>query len=289
MRKFSLMIVLLVGFTGFSQEEFIVDGQPYQLKTEVDGSWDLLWNVINDQYRYFIKTDNGDIQELTNTKNSTGNYQNEYKIVLNNLSGNTLDTSKLKLTLGSLKQFFNLYNAKNDSDYVLEEPVKIKSRMGFFGGMTNNPFVDNPDSKFTGLLGTELELYDDKKAKRHAAFLQLTHVFETKDLEFSTTEIALGYRFRFLYSKTFNIHANVKLVTINFTKSKYATGEGATFEINKKSETAFDAPLTFGVGADYKISDNGFITFYYNEIVSVSFNNQGNFPMNFALGYKFNL
>lgn len=293
MKKFALLLLLLFYCLNmFSQEEYTVNGKTYQLKTEVEGSWDLLWNIIDGNYRYFVKTEDGNIQELTNTKNANGEYQREFQSLLNSLSDNTLDVSKLNLTLPSLKKAFNQFNSSQDSSYSYqEEKLKIKSRLGFFGGITNNPFVDNPDNKLSPLFGAELELYDNNLAKRHAAFLQLTHVLENNDFEYSITEIALGYRFRFIYSEKFNLHANLKLATLSFSSSTeyYLDEDTQELTSDNKSATSFDAPIIFGIGADFKVSDNGFITFYYNEIESISLENQGNFPINFALGYKFNL
>lgn len=293
MKKFSLILILLLSFSHvFSQKEYTIEGQNYLLKTEVEGSWDLLWNVIDGNYRYFIRTEDGNIDELVNTKDSNGKFQNEFKSLLSRKSSNTANTDELKLTLPSLKNFFNAYNASQDSSYTYhDEKLKIKSRLGVFGGLTNNPFIDNPDDELSGLIGAELELYDDDLAKRHAAFFQFTHVLENDKLEYSTTELALGYRFRFINTKKFNIHANVKLVTLSFSNSTVYTIDEDTSEIisNEKSATSFDAPIIFGLGADFKVSDNGYITFYYNEIISLSLENQGSFPVNFALGYKFNL
>lgn len=288
MKKSGLILLFLVlCFQAFSQDKTVsVDGQTYQLKTAVEGTWDLLWNVMDGQYRYFIRTSDGHIQELTNTKNSSGKYQNEFRTLLQDLSNNTMDTSRLKLTLGDLKHCFNVYNVKQDNQYTFDTRPKVTARLGFFAGFTNTPFIDNPDNKLSGLLGTELELYGNQKFKRHAGFLQLATVFENKDLGYSTTEIALGYRFRFIYTDRFNLHANLKMATLNFSKSRYRYEQNNQVITNDESSTVFDAPLTFGLGADFKVGEHGFITFYYNEIVSATVNNQGNFPTSFALGYK---
>ena len=64
----------------FSQQQYTVDGQSYSLKTEVEGTIELLWNVIDEEYRYFIKKGN-DIAELKNTRSESG-YSEEYKDVL---------------------------------------------------------------------------------------------------------------------------------------------------------------------------------------------------------------
>ncbi len=293
MKKNALILLLTFYSLGvLSQEYYSVDGQSYLLKKEVDGTWDLLWNVIDGEFRYFLKTDDDTIYELKNTKDINGKFQNEYKLLLNDFSNGTLDTNKIKLTLDSLKQAFDEFNISKDSSYsYTDKKSQITTRLGAFGGLTNHPFIDNPDNKFSGLLGLEFELYDNHDFKRHAGFIQITHAFENKDLEYSITEIALGYRFRFIYTNQFNIHANLKFATLSFSNATNGYVDGATNQIidQKESSTLFDAPLTLGLGADFKISAKGYITFYYNEIVSVFLENKGNFPLNFALGYKINL
>lgn len=293
MKKLGLIVFLCCTVSvSFSQKEYKVDGESFQLKTEVEGSIDLLWNVIDGNYRYFVEKD-GEIEELTNTKNNSGSFQEEYLITLKELTGNSEVNSKsVKLILPSLRDFVNQYNASADPNYVITQyKIELKSRLGLFAGVTNNPFIENPDNLTTPLFGAELELYDDNIAKRHATFLQLTHILENDELKYSTTEIALGYRFRFIYSEKFNMHANLKLVTLSFSNSTVTYVDEDTMEefTEDKSATSFDAPVIFGIGADLKISDNSFITFYYNELFALSLDNQGNFSTNIALGYKFKL
>ncbi len=191
MKKLGLILLLFCTFSGaFSQKDYTVNDKTYQLKTEVDGTIDLLWNIIDGNYRYFIAKDDK-IEELTNTKSVNGSYQQEYINTLQQLTGKSdINSKELKLTLPSLRNFINSYNASVDSNYAISEnKIKMKSRLGFFGGITNNPFIENPDNVTTPLFGAELELFDDNIAKRHAAFFQLTHVLESDGLKFSTTEI----------------------------------------------------------------------------------------------------
>lgn len=287
-----IALLFFISSSAFSQNNYTINGKTYELKKEVEGSIDLLWNVIDGNYRYFVKKD-GKIEELTNSKGNNGSYQEEYLNTLKLLSGNSnINSKSVKLTLPSLRNFVNQYNASVDSNYTIpQDKIELKLRLGIFAGFTNNPFVENPDNLTTPLFGAELELYDDDIAKRHAAFLQLTHVLENDDLKYSTTEIALGYRFRFIYSKKFNMYASLKLVTLSFSNSTITyVDEDTMQEVSvDKSATSFDAPVIFGLGADLKIGENSFITFYYNELFSVSLENQGNFSTNFALGYKFKL
>lgn len=277
MKKINLILLLFcISFSMFSQKDYIINGETYHLKTEVEGTINLFWNTIDSQYRYFVEKDHS-IIELVNSKSASKNYQEEYISTLKDLTGDFgINSKSVKLTLPSLKQFINQYNASVDSNYsYTEDKIKLKSRLGAFGGITNNPFVENSENKTTPLLGVELELFDDNIAKRHALFFQLTHVTEKTLLDdedvpndYSATELALGYRFRFIYTDKFNMHANLKLVTLN---------------------SEFDAPLIFGLGSDIKISDNSFITLYYNDLYSLRLDNQGNFSTNIAIGYKFNL
>lgn len=291
MKKISLILLLFcISFSMFSQKDYTINGETYQLKTEVEGTINLLWNTIDGKYRYFLEKDTK-IVELTNTKDNNNSYKQEYLDTLISFTNSTnADTKNVKLTLPSLKNYINNYNSSLDSNYTYaKNNLKVNTRLGFFGGLTNNPFIENPDNKITPILGAELELYDDNLAKRHAAFLQFSHVLESDELDYSTTEIALGYRFRFINTDKFNLHANLKLATLSFSNSSYVVGEGEDEEVKSKSATSFDAPVIFGLGADFKVSGNGFITFYYNELFAVSLDNQGNFSTNFALGYKFNL
>ena len=55
------------------------------------------------------------------------------------------------------------------------------------------------------------------------------------------------------------------------------------------TETVFDIPFTFGVGADIRLSESSFLTFRYNELFAVLIENNDNFSTNITLGYKINL
>ena len=107
MKKLILLIILIVScYTGFAQNMYTVNNESIELKTEVEGTLDLLWNIFNGKYRYFVRSSDGNIQELKNTKNAeTHKYQEEYKTVLDELTqdyGITAD--KVNLTLFSLKE-----------------------------------------------------------------------------------------------------------------------------------------------------------------------------------------
>ena len=290
MKKLVCIICLLFSFyLAEAQETFIVNNEQLVLKNEVDGKLDLLWNIIDGQYRYFVRTEGNKIIELKNTKKD-GKFQQEYKALLHELTDATMDTKRLNLTLFSLKEFIDKYNGTVDAAYqstVVRN--KLLFRLGLFGGITNSPFITNPDNLTTPLFGGELEVLDVNQISRHAVFLQLKHVLEQDELQYSTTELALGYRFRFINKETFSLYGNVKFATLNFSKAVVVTDNDGTITTEEFNETAFDVPFIFGVGADIRITENSFITLAYNELFAILLDNQGNFSQDFSIGYKFNL
>lgn len=287
MKKILVAILFCMAFQiNYSQQTYNVNGESLELKTEVDGKLDLLWNTIDGKYRYFIKSEDGTITELKNTKNDNNDYQEEYKSTLSNLT-NGKSTDKLKLTLYSLKSYIDSYNASVDSNYIstnIERNVQL--RLGFSGGITNNPFVGNPDNTKTPMIGAELEIFEANSLPRHSGFLQARHAFESDDFKYSTTELALGYRFRFINKETFSIYGQVKLATLNFTDVTFL--DENDMEVNS-NETSFDIPFIFGIGSDIKVGDNSYITIIYGELFAAFLDNQGNFSTDIAVGYKFNL
>ncbi|MFD2822879.1 hypothetical protein ACFS5M_04305 [Lacinutrix iliipiscaria] len=278
--KKCLILVFLFTITtsSIAQNTFTVNNETLELKTEVEGTLDLLWNTIDGEFRYFVKDDSDAIQELKNTKDSESKtYKEEYKTVLNRLTGNSISTDKVNLTLSSLRQFFDDYNVSKNIDYQVSEKARLESRIGVFGGLTNHPFVENPDNKSTPFFGIEFEILEANKMPRHAGFFSMRHALEHSDYKYSATQLALGYRYRFINQPSFNIYANVKFATYTFSK------------FLDESESSFDVPFIFGIGSDIKVGKNGFITFAYNELFAVFIDNEGNFPIDFAIGYKMKL
>ena len=292
MKKIGLILCFLLSYTFTqAQESYTVDGETLQLKTEVDGKLDLLWNIIDGKYRYFLRNSNGTITELKNTKDSNNDYQEEYKTVLQNATeGSNLSTKKLNLTLFSLKEFIDNYNQKSDTTYQTQVSRNgVTFRLGAFGGITNSPFVGNPENLKTPQFGAELEVLETKNLTRHAVFMQLKHVLEHDDLQYSTTELSLGYRFRFINKQSFSLYGNMKFATLNFSNATVTTTSGGNTTTQEFNETAFDVPFIFGIGADIRVTENSFITLGYNELFALLLDNQGNFSTNITIGYKFNL
>ena len=280
------MLFCLAFQLNYSQETYTVNGETLELKTEIDGKLDLLWNVIDGKYRYFVKTEDGTITELKNSKDDNNDYQEEYKSTLSSLT-NGNSTDKLKLTLYSLRNYIDSYNASVDTSYTsTSTESNVQFRLGFSGGITNNPFVGNPDNTKTPLIGAELEIYEANVLPRHSGFLQARHAFENDDFKYSTSELSLGYRFRFINKETFSIYGQVKFATVNFSNFTFLDENDMEVDSN---ETSFDIPFIFGVGSDIKVGNNSYITIIYGELFALLLDNQGNFSTDIAIGYKFNL
>ncbi|OIQ30053.1 MAG: hypothetical protein BM564_04620 [Bacteroidetes bacterium MedPE-SWsnd-G2] len=292
MKKEALLLFFLLCFTtNFAQKSYEVKNENLTLTEEISGALDLLWTTTNNEYRYFVKTSDNNISELLNTKTDNG-FQEEFKATLATLTeGSGVSVNNLKFTLFALAEFFKEYNAIVDATYSPENSKrKLHYNLGVFAGATNSPFVENPENSFAPTLGAELEVSENYDTSRHSGFLQLKQTFEADKLDYQTFEIALAYRFKFINGSKFNLYGNLKLATVNFSSStEVYLNENSELITNHKSESSFDVPMIFGIGADFKVGEKGYITLGYNELFALFFDNQGNFPVNLNLGYKFKL
>ena len=286
-----LLLFVLFCFSATAQKQYTINGETLELKTEVNGTIDLLWNIIDKEYRYFVRK-NDVITELINTKDNTKRFQEEYKTTLNELTKDShLNTNDIKLTLYSLMNFINDYNAFQDSNYeTISKEAIIKSRLLVFGGVTNSPFVNNPENTNNPQFGAEIEIFEGNILPRHALFFEVKHVLDNDEFKYSTTQMALGYRFRFINAEHFNLYANVVFGIYNFSKNTVTFINEADEIINEKTTSnGFDTPFSFGIGADFKITPNSYITLNYNELFALFLDSPDNFSTNISLGYKFNL
>lgn len=272
----------------YAQEDYIIDGKTYPLKTAVKGDIDLLWNIIDRRYHYFLKKGET-ITELRNTKQN-GKFQKEYKAVLKeNTSDKNISIQNVKLTLGSLRSFFIKYNTMKNPDFSNEAvDTRLKLLLGAYGGVTNSAFTSNIANTTQGIGGLELELVDPVKLKRHSLVLDVRHTFKVEDYKYSATQISLNYRLKFIKTKRFDFYVNTKIAALSFFEKELpVTKDGVTTFEDKKGSN-FNSPLIFGIGADFKVG-NGYITFGYHDIVSLNMKGNSEFPIDFSLGYKFYL
>lgn len=280
---------LLCTIAGYSQQPYTVNGNTYTLKTEVEGSLTLLWNTIDGEYRYFSKKEN-EILELKNTKRE-GSYQEEYKEVLRKQTADVnISTEKVNLTLPSLHKFFAAYNKLRNPNYTeTTKNIDLQFRLGAYVGITNSVYTENIDNTLQGVGSLELEMIDVVKLRRHAMVLGFRHTFESSDYKYSASQFSLNYRFKFIKTPKLDMFVNAKFASFTFFKKETVVIPfGGTAHIEKTSGNDFNAPLTFGIGADYKVG-NGYITFNYHDIVSLNVDSNKEFPIDFSLGYKFNL
>ena len=282
LKNVCLVFVFLFAATTIAQENYTVNGSTYSLKTEVEGPLTLLWNVIDNEYRYFAKKDNA-IIELRNTR-VNGKYQEEYKQTLRELTAdNSVDASKTNLTLVSLRNYFNSYNKKVDPAFEEKNTnVALSTRLGAFAGMSNNNSTTNPENVFAPLAGIEFEVTDEEMLKRHALVLQFRHSFEAADYDLTYSQIALNYRYKFIKNDRLAVFAQAKLITLTFSKLAEDNEEG----LEELSNTSVNTPIGLGLGIDYRIG-NGFLTFGVNDLVSPGLDTNGEFSIDVTLGYKF--
>ena len=287
MKKIICLLLICFAFQfNYSQENIVVDGETLSLKVEVNGTLDLLWTNADKIYRFFIRTEDGIITELKNTRDADGNYNEDYKVTLSSLT-NGLSTEKLRLMLNRLRKFIHKYNASVDPSYKSTSASgKAQLRLGFSGGITNNPFVGNPENIKVPLIGAELEIFEASESPRHAGFFQFRHAFETNDFAYAATEFSLGYRFRIINKSSFSFYAQVKFATLNFTDVALVDENDMEVDLNFST---FDVPFIFGIGSDIKIGDNSFITVIYGELFAMLLDTKDNFSTDIAIGYKFNL
>ena len=290
MKRLLFILAFVSSISLFAQQDYNVDGQSYSLETEVAGTLTLLWTTIDGEYRYFSQKGNA-IVELRNTK-SNGNYQEEYKqVLLSQTSDQTVSLDKVNLTLASLKKFFHTYNKQVDPTYAGDSgPVQLEARLGLFAGMSNYPYFVNPDNTLLPQVGADLEIIDNAKLKRHSIVVQLRQLFATSDFDLSSTQLSLNYRFKFVYSEVVDIFINTKIAHYIHISQNIPDpdGDGDTNDSISGSGGEFQAPFAFGLGADIPLG-NGFITLAYYDFLALNLEDNGDFPVDFAVGYKFNL
>lgn len=283
------LVFTLLSITCFAQMTHTIDGKSYELTEEITGKASLFYVISEGEYRYFIKKDDS-LTELSNTKDENGKYQSEYKEILSILTADAgMDISKVNLTLGSLRTYIDNYNKASDIDYRLQaERPETKARLGIFGGVSNNPFVRNPNNTIVPIFGAEAEVYDAKRS-RHSLGVLFKQSLKADDFKYSSSQFGLFYRFRVINKESFSIYPQATFATYTFSKSETTTTIGTTTTLTKSSGSALDAPIILGLGADIKLG-NGYITLSANELFAlINFDNQGNTPVDLRLGYKFNL
>lgn len=270
-----------------AQETFIINKDTLQLKREVRGPLSLFWTAEDHRYRYFVQKED----RMVELRNTNGNQ--EYKEQLQKLTADArVKTNDVLFVLYSLKHFTNTYNAQVQEDYVKNEATdNIQQRISLFTGLSNNIYTENPDNVLVPIVGLEYEFYDPNLAPRHSAFVQLRHSFKQDDYRYTSTQLSLNYRLKALYFSNFDIHINTRLATLFYSEDKIpiTNDRGEVIAIQDESGFTFTAPLSFGVGSDIQITPKSYVTLGYNDIFAIVWDSNGSFPIDFTVGYKYNL
>jgi len=289
MKRLLFLAILLISITGIAQQQYTVNGKTYTLQKEVDGPLALLWNSIDNEYRYFLQKGNT-LTELKNTK-VNGDYQEEYKEVLQTQTSETsLAVNDVKLTLPSLRDFVIAHNKKVDPTFISEKKsIQLKTRLGGFVGGSNNVYFTNPDNTILPVLGVDFEIIDEVKLKRHSIVFRFKQLLKNSNYDFSNSEFSLNYRFKFIKNKAIDVFVNTKIVAYSYASRDivFTNGNGNEERITG-SGGDLQVPGAFGLGADFALGD-GYITVSYNDIVAIGLESSDEFPVDFTVGYKFNL
>jgi len=141
--------------------------------------------------------------------------------------------------------------------------------------------------------GIDFEIFEQDHLIRHSLVVQFKQTFENSSYKYSASQVSLNHRFKFVKSETLDVFVNTKVAAYNHVKREIVvteTDQNNNPVITVVTETggSFQAPVTFGLGLDYAIG-NGYITFSYNDIVGLGIDSNGEFPIDFSLGYKFSL
>jgi NAD/NADP transhydrogenase beta subunit len=68
MKYLVFSILFLFSLSFHAQQTTVVNGNTYELTMEIEGELDLLWNVIDKRFHYFVRTKDETIIELLNTQ-----------------------------------------------------------------------------------------------------------------------------------------------------------------------------------------------------------------------------
>lgn len=285
---FLMMFLLFPGII-LAQQNYTINGETLTVTTEVEGPLTLLSLKEDRNFRFFSKKGN-EIVELKDTK-IDGKQKEEYKLILKEQTADApVSVEHVRFTPRSLSKFFRDYNSKINPEYAQEQTLsQIQFRLGFFGGIDNVVYVRNEENTVHPIAGIDFELVDPN-LRRHALLLQFKHTFSTDNHDYTTSQLLFNYRFKFVATSKFDAFVNFKFATLSYWKEKYEVipANGPSPLLITNSAFGVGAPLSFGLGADYKLG-NGYITFGFNDFAALNANSPHSFPINFSLGYKWML
>lgn len=290
-RLLTFFLFLTIAAPVAAQEVFIIENDTLELKREVKGPLSLYWTREGLDYRYFVQKKDR-MLELKNTR-IDGSSQEEYKEQLKELTADAkIRTNDVKFVLYSLRYFVNRYNQLVQEDYEFNESTSdIKQRIGLFVGLSNNIYTENSENVLSPIIGLEYEFFDPNLAPRHSAFIQFRQNFKQDEYRYSASQLSINYRFKAFYFTGFDLHVDVELATFLYSQDQILirNDAGEVTAVKDESGFTFTAPFSFGVGTDIKVTPNSFVSVSYNDFFSIILDGNQHFPLDFTVGYKYNL
>ncbi|MBT8272145.1 MAG: hypothetical protein KJO25_08885, partial [Bacteroidia bacterium] len=143
----------------------------------------------------------------------------------------------------------------------------------------------NPENASNPVVGAEIEFFENRERPRHSLLFQVKYTNGSDDFNYSNTQLGIGYRFRFISKPSWSLYTTVMGATYSFSKIETSIAD----MVIEEDDSTFDAPVSFGIGTDIRIFDNGFLTLSYDELFAIFVENQGNFSTNITAGIKFSL
>lgn len=285
-----LWVVLLFFWSGLQgQGIFVIEGDTLKLTAEVRGELSLFWDKEPESPRFFVRK--GD--RILELKDSLHNGRPQYRIALERITRNqNAPLRDLEFSRASLGAFVRTYNEHAALQRTQSESQRVfASRIGFFTGLSNKVYADNPDNVLAPLIGLEFELFNPQFSWRHSLVVDLEQSFKRQGYRYTATQLSLGFRYRFLQINRLQFYLDATLVRLLYERDEYQELDehGGVLAMRDDSGFKLQAPLSLGMGADYQVTQNGYITFGYNEVVSATLESNGAFPIDITIGYRYQL
>lgn len=285
-----LWVVLLFFWSGLQgQGIFVIEGDTLKLTAEVRGELSLCWDEGPERPRFFVRRGDRMLELKDSLHNGRAQYQMELERITRDQNPSLGD---LEFSLASLGAFVRTYNENAQQQKTQKESQRVfASRIGFFTGLTNNVYADNPDNVLAPLIGLEFEMFNPQFSWRHSVVVDLEQSFKREGYRYTATQLSVGYRYRFVQINRLQFYLDATLGRLLYERDEYQEidAHGQLLAMRDNSGFKLQAPLSLGIGADYQVTQKGYITFGYNEVVSATLESNGSFPIDITLGYRYQL
>ena len=97
-------------------------------------------------------------------------------------------------------------------------------------------------------LSVEFEFYAKVVKPKQTGYFSIAHTFENPKIKYTSTQLALGYRYRFINQAVFNIYGDLKFATYTISKETFILPDNTTAIVN---EQFFSCSFKFWSGIGY--------------------------------------